>query len=115
MAFNAFSIICLSTGVAVYIITLFVERVPPKKINSVYGYRTRRSKKSQTHWDYAQKYSTIQMKRASLGMILLGLLGKFLNLNNELEPILGMAIVLILTLAPLFVTELELKNKFPEE
>ncbi len=27
---------------------------PPKKINHLYGYRTRRSMKSQEIWDYAQ-------------------------------------------------------------
>ena len=30
---------------------------PPKKINMTYGYRTTRSMKSQSAWDFAQKYS----------------------------------------------------------
>ena len=43
----------------IYIITgLVVLRYPPKKINDFYGYRTSRSKKSQAHWDYAQKESS---------------------------------------------------------
>jgi len=29
---------------------------PPKKINSVYGYRTRRSMRSQDTWDFAHYY-----------------------------------------------------------
>lgn len=28
---------------------------PPKKINSIYGYRTPRSMKNQSNWDFAQK------------------------------------------------------------
>ena len=40
----------------IYIITAWIfMRYPPKKINDFYGYRTARSKKSQAHWDFAQK------------------------------------------------------------
>ncbi len=32
---------------------------PPNKINELYGYRTKRSKKTQIHWNIAQKISGI--------------------------------------------------------
>lgn len=31
---------------------------PPKKINSIFGYKTSRSLKNQKNWDYAQKFSS---------------------------------------------------------
>ena len=31
------------------------ENFPPKKINALYGYRTRRAASSQATWDYAQR------------------------------------------------------------
>lgn len=37
------------------ILGLVFKFIPPHKINSVYGYRTTRSNKSQETWDYAQK------------------------------------------------------------
>jgi uncharacterized membrane protein len=51
-------LICLLCGI-IYIITGALGlRYPPKKINDFYGYRTSRSKKSQAHWDFAQKESS---------------------------------------------------------
>ena len=51
-------LICVLCGI-IYIITgALVLRYPPKKINDFYGYRTSRSKKSQAHWDFAQKESS---------------------------------------------------------
>jgi len=37
------------------ILGLALKFIPPHKINSIYGYRTTRSNKSQETWDYAQK------------------------------------------------------------
>jgi uncharacterized membrane protein len=55
MEINPPVLVCVLCGL-IYIITgLVVLRYPPKKINDFYGYRTSRSKKSQAHWDYAQK------------------------------------------------------------
>jgi uncharacterized membrane protein len=58
MEINPPVLVCVLCGL-IYIITgLVVLRYPPKKINDFYGYRTSRSKKSQAHWDYAQKESS---------------------------------------------------------
>ena len=51
-------LVCVLCGL-IYIITgQLVLRYPPKKINDFYGYRTARSKRSQEHWDFAQKESS---------------------------------------------------------
>ncbi len=51
-------LVCVLCGL-IYIITeQLVLRYPPKKINDFYGYRTARSKRSQAHWDFAQKESS---------------------------------------------------------
>ncbi len=58
MEINSPVLVCVLCGL-IYIITgQLVLRYPPKKINDFYGYRTSRSKKSQAHWDYAQKESS---------------------------------------------------------
>lgn len=49
---------------------------PPKKINMTYGYRTTRSMKSQSAWDFAQKYSAKWM--TVLGGHVFGLGGRSL-------------------------------------
>ena len=43
---------------AIATLLFIVFRVfPPKKVNALYGYRTKRSMKNQTNWDFAQKSS----------------------------------------------------------
>lgn len=54
----------------VFVITLvvisIVKVIPPRKINSWYGYRTKMSMKNQKNWDYAQKYSTTRILYVTL-------------------------------------------------
>lgn len=40
------------------VIILITKLFPPKKINSLYGYRTANSMKNQLNWNFAQKYSS---------------------------------------------------------
>lgn len=49
-------------------IGLLWEKHPPKEINWVYGYRTRRSSASQQAWDFAHAYFAKLARR--LGMIM---------------------------------------------
>ncbi len=115
MSVGIIPIICIATGVSIYIIIMIQDRYPPKKINNIYGYRTKRSMKSQEHWDYAQNYSSAQMKKASIGMISLGILGSFLDLGQNLELALGLFIIIGLMIAGVFATEQELKRRFPDD
>jgi len=114
MTLGIIPIICISTGVLVYIIMLIVDRYPPKKINNLYGYRTKRSMQSQKHWDYAQTYSSMQMKKACLAMIFLGIVGSFIDLKEGWEIGIAIAIVTVFTFAPFFATEAALKEEFPD-
>jgi uncharacterized membrane protein len=40
-----------------FILFFIFSLFPPKKINSLYGYRTPNSMKSQENWDFANRYS----------------------------------------------------------
>ncbi|MDA0356796.1 MAG: SdpI family protein, partial [Bacteroidetes bacterium] len=49
-----------STSGLIFMLAGFIMlKLPPKKINSLYGYRTRSSMKNQERWDFSQKYSAI--------------------------------------------------------
>lgn len=95
---------------------------PPKDINSVFGYRTKRSMKDQEHWDFAQQYAGRVWIRGGIAnavtflslSILCFLLG---GLSDETEIVVG----LLLTYAqfiPLLIvipmTEHALKREFHE-
>lgn len=47
-------------------------RFPPRKINMLYGYRTKRSMSSPEQWALAQDISRKAMYRAGLAMMILG-------------------------------------------
>jgi uncharacterized membrane protein len=51
-------LVCVLCGLIYIISGQLVLRYPSKKINDFYGYRTARSKRSQEHWDFAQKESS---------------------------------------------------------
>ncbi|MFF2912422.1 SdpI family protein [Paenibacillus sp. NPDC057934] len=53
-------------GLIIYGARLTVKKKPPKKINSLYGYRTKRSMKNQLLWDEANRYSAELMIRYGL-------------------------------------------------
>ncbi len=63
-------ILVLQIPVIVISIVAFVilRLFPPRKINRLYGYRTKRSMQNQKKWDFAQKYS------ADLGLYLMAAL-----------------------------------------
>ncbi|MFE4713995.1 SdpI family protein [Paenibacillus sp. NPDC056722] len=67
-------IITLLIGLITCVTGFIVKKKPPKTINSLYGYRTRRSMKSQLLWDEANRYSAELMIRYGLAYALIGLI-----------------------------------------
>lgn len=51
------SLFALQVGFFGFVVGLVFWRFPPKKINSVYGYRTPRSQKDIASWRFAQRFS----------------------------------------------------------
>ncbi|MGV4439059.1 SdpI family protein [Ornithobacterium rhinotracheale] len=81
---------------------------PPKKMNSLYGYRTLKSFKDQRSWDFAQRYSAKRLLQISFIIMLLQitmiLLGVDANIENSyllsvtlLSYIIGLIICVIST------------------
>lgn len=60
---------------------------PPKKINSLYGYRTTNSMKSQQNWDFAQKYSTKLMLLLSIVFLLIATFNIILSVPEPIRMI----------------------------
>ena len=71
---NPFTIPLLICGMIFFVVGLLLLFFPPKKINSLYGYRTPNSMKSQERWDFSQKYSSNLMWKCGVGIALLSLL-----------------------------------------
>ena len=71
--------------------------------------------KDDESWLFAQNYSNPILKNSSIGMMGLGLLGLLLKLDETYSVILAIIIVLALCLAPIYLTEKALKERFPDK
>ena len=93
---------------------------PPRKINAVVGYRTKRSMVNQETWDFANRRIALIWRRWGLGMLAAAIAGMLPLLGRASENMVygwGMAImalelvVMILSILPV---ERALKDAFDE-
>ncbi|ESU24162.1 hypothetical protein FEDK69T_05970 [Flavobacterium enshiense DK69] len=103
----------LLCGIIFMIAGLVMYLFPPKKINSLYGYRTSSSMKSQQTWDFAQRFSAIKLLQIGAVLGLLTFLQPFFGFEKESQTIIGIALTLAAVLSLLMLTERAIKNKFP--
>lgn len=103
----------LIIGPMLLIIFAFVKKFPPRKINSLYGYRTNKSMKTQESWDFAQTHSTELMLRYSFIYTLTFVLGFVTTWLNEGAAVVLSLLIMIAALSlPIIHTERELKSRF---
>ncbi|MGN0352231.1 MAG: SdpI family protein [Roseburia sp.] len=90
---------------------------PPKDINSIYGYRTSRSKASQEAWDFAHRYFGKWWFYGGFGVAVVSIVGMLPLLGKSVDVIGTYGAVvctaeLFLMLFPILPTEHALKKKF---
>ena len=92
----------------------------PKKINSVYGYRTKRSMKNMDTWKFAHDYCGHLWWKIGLIMLIPSILIQipFFHSNEDVVGVVGgilcMAQVVVL-IASIFPTEAALKKTFYDD
>jgi uncharacterized membrane protein len=109
---NPLFLISTSTGI-VFIITSFViSKYPPKKINMIYGYRTKSSMKSKERWDFAQNYSADLLYKYGMLLTLIGLFSYFTSFPTITATIISLVIMSILLFILVYKTEKAIKERF---
>ena len=73
---------------------LILNLFAPKKINSLYSYRTINSMKSQERWDYAQKVSALELIKLGSILTILSFPGIFINFSEIIEILIGLGLIL---------------------
>ena len=111
MAINPFLLISGVSGLIFAIAGFLMLKFPPKKINSLYGYRTKRSMSSQELWDFSQIYSARLMSRSGLLMIGIGLLGQFFQLSEGQASFFGLGILLTMCFMLFWKTEQAMRER----
>lgn len=96
-------------GIVFALAAYLTLRFPPKKINPMYGYRTKRSMISQENWDIAQKFSSQLMLKQGLIMLALACILIVLPIP-EIVAVIISVVLLVGSVIVLFVqTEKRLK------
>lgn len=102
----------LSVNGLLFVFSIIFYFFPPKKINAFYGYRTNRSMKNNTIWQYANTFFTKQFLLYSAISFIASLALTFLGKDITWQP---MAIVLLSLAVSVIKTEQELNKNFDEE
>ena len=107
--------ILLLTGGCFALAGYITKRFPPKKINHLYGYRTKTSMRNQEVWDFAQKYSANEMIKLGGLMLALAVLIWLANIQFKGDIFVALVLTVIFPLFMLFQIEKELKKRFPKK
>ncbi|WP_333852916.1 SdpI family protein [Epilithonimonas sp.] len=98
----------------IFILAGLIQMIfPPKKINSLYGYRTPRSMKNFEVWNFAQKLSPKILILIGFVLILFGIIALLLGLQEVLINSIGFGLMLLFAIILFFYMESAIKKKFP--
>jgi uncharacterized membrane protein len=103
----------MTTNGLLFLLSILFYKFPPKKINSLYGYRTVKAMQNQQIWDFANGIFNKNLLIYS-GISLLGsvLLASFTSKELTWQPML---LVLLSVLVSVIKTERGLSNNYTEK
>jgi len=104
----------LITGIIFSLLGWAFYQSPSSEINNLVGYRTRRSMKSQEHWDFAQRLSGKLTGIAGCCMVALSLLSYLIPVDTEYKQIGGLVLVALSAIYTIAGTEIALIKRFPK-
>lgn len=100
----------LLVGFLFLYLAYYYLKKPPKKINHVYGYRTRRSMSNQDIWDFANKQSAKDFWRVAIVTMSIGLI--LLLFDIPFKVIIQMTVLLLGLGISVWHTEKEIDKHF---
>ena len=108
-------IIVVTAGAVMFITGLVLMFFPPKNINHIYGYRSKKSMESEENWVFAQRYSAKLLVALGAAFVLLGFVCSWFSLSETISAIIAVVLVIISALFLIVKTESELKKKNENE
>ncbi|MBW7890105.1 MAG: SdpI family protein [Chitinophagaceae bacterium] len=105
--FVAGCILSLIGGITIY--------YPPKKINNIYGYRTKASMRNQQTWEEGNRYCSKQVLYCGLILLTIGILSVLSSSIGKTSIHIATILTIILSILPVLSTEIHLKRVFDKE
>ena len=109
---NPLFIIPVLTGLILVTFGFIMLKFPPKKINSLYGYKTSSSMKSKERWDFAQKFSSKEMIKLGILLAISGLIGLIYHPKGITAMIIGLGLIISVVVILIIKVESAIKKKF---
>lgn len=104
----------LSVNGLIFILSIVFYKFPPKKINSLYGYRTHKSMLNQDIWDYANAVFTKALLMYAAICFAAAMALTFLN-PEMMQSWVPMGLMALTLLVSIVKTEQSLKATFDDE
>lgn len=111
---NTLVLIPLITGPFFIIAGFLLKQHPPRHINWLLGYRTKRAMRSQAHWDFAQRFAGRELMIWGAAYMLTSLLGAFIFPEAGAGVLLSILLLLVFSIIPIVRTENRLKQEFDQ-
>lgn len=102
----------LSVNGLLFVLSVIFYFFPPKKINSLYGYRTNKSMQNETIWQFANSFWSKQFLIYSAISFVAALVLAYVNPKITWQP---MAIMLLSLAVSVIKTEQALNKNFDDE
>jgi uncharacterized membrane protein len=99
-------------GLILIIAGFILYKYPPKKINSLYGYRTTSSMENQEKWNFAQNYSSKEIMKLGFLLLISSLLCLITNFDNLTNMFIGLGLIILIVIVLLLRVEKAIKIKF---
>lgn len=107
--------ITLFGGFIFIVVGYVIFKFPPKKINSLYGYRTTSSMKNQNRWNFAQIYSSKEMIKLGFVLSISSTIGFITNFERLINMFIGLGLMISIVILLIFRVEKAIKTKFAKE
>lgn len=102
----------LSINGVLFLFSIIFHFFPPKKINAIYGYRTNKTMKNDTVWQFANTFFTKEFLKYSAISLVAALVLAYMAKELTWQP---MAIMLLSLAVSVIKTEQEINKNFDEE
>ena len=97
-------------GPVFLLVGFIMLKLPPNKINGLYGYRTNQSMSSQQKWEFAQKYSAKLFIRYGVIQLLAGFIGLIITLEGYVAALIAVILLLANIILLFYKTEQGMKK-----
>lgn len=109
---NPLFLLPVSCGIIFVVTGIILFKFPPKNINALYGYRTRRSMENEEQWKFSQRFSAIELIKLGSLLTLIGVLGFVYYPPEIIGVCIGSSLLILLVIILIIRVENAIKKEF---